>query len=376
MGEIADLGARALDDLAVGVDQLIDLGRQRGDVLRKFAGDMFGLAAADRRPRLPEAPAAGCRPNRTASAVEPISASASVRKVAASAHSKLRSWRLDHVGVGGDLHQEAPVVAGVDLALDHPQLMPARADRVAAQNRAVIVPDRDELRQLGREQRLRGADFRRVHVGAGDLPVPARERELELRRDRRRRRGLPLFVRDRDIGDQRFEIDAELVVEIGLGPLLVERAQAQPGEREDEDAPERRREKKARSDRPRAERLEHEDALRHFPNRSARRAGREGGVGAQSRRHRPLARLAGFQALAPFASIAARRCASSASSTRTSIVRAGMSIAIMSPSSTRPIAPPSAASGETWPIDRPEVPPEKRPSVTSAHALPSPRDLR
>ena len=47
MGEIADLGARALDDLAIGVDQLIDLGRQRSDVLRKFAGDMFGLAAAD-----------------------------------------------------------------------------------------------------------------------------------------------------------------------------------------------------------------------------------------------------------------------------------------------------------------------------------------
>ncbi len=48
MGEIANLGARALDDLAVGVNQLIDLGRQRSDVLRKFACDMFGLAPADR----------------------------------------------------------------------------------------------------------------------------------------------------------------------------------------------------------------------------------------------------------------------------------------------------------------------------------------
>jgi aryl-alcohol dehydrogenase-like predicted oxidoreductase len=44
--------------------------------------------------------------------------------------------------------------------------------------------------------------------------------------------------------------------------------------------------------------------------------------------------------------------------------------------STRPIAPPSAASGETWPIDRPEVPPEKRPSVISAQALPRPFDFR
>ena len=42
---------------------------------------------------------------------------------------------------------------------------------------------------------------------------------------------------------------------------------------------------------------------------------------------------------------------------------------IRSPSSTRAIVPPEAASGETWPIDRPDVPPEKRPSVTSAHDL-------
>ena len=37
MGEIADLGARALDDLAIGVEQQIDLGGERRDVLRKFA---------------------------------------------------------------------------------------------------------------------------------------------------------------------------------------------------------------------------------------------------------------------------------------------------------------------------------------------------
>ena len=31
--------------------------------------------------------------------------------------------------------------------------------------------------------------------------------------------------------------------------------------------------------------------------------------------------------------------------------------------------PPEAASGETCPMESPEVPPEKRPSVTKAHAL-------
>ena len=66
----------------------------------------------------------------------------------------------------------------------------------------------------------------------------------------------------------------------------------------------------------------------------------------------------------------------SASLIASRMVRLGMSISTRSPSRTSPIAPPSAASGETWPIDRPDVPPEKRPSVTSAHALPSPFDFR
>ena len=44
----------------------------------------------------------------------------------------------------------------------------------------------------------------------------------------------------------------------------------------------------------------------------------------------------------------------------------------VSPSWTRAMAPPSAASGETCPMLSPEVPPLKRPSVMSAHALPRP----
>ena len=46
-----------------------------------------------------------------------------------------------------------------------------------------------------------------------------------------------------------------------------------------------------------------------------------------------------------------------------------------SPLRTKPIAPPAAASGEQWPIDKPDVPPEKRPSVNRAQALPKPFDL-
>ena len=49
---------------------------------------------------------------------------------------------------------------------------------------------------------------------------------------------------------------------------------------------------------------------------------------------------------------------------------------ISSPASTRAMSPPEAASGETCPMESPEVPPENRPSVSSAQARPSPRPLR
>ena len=45
---------------------------------------------------------------------------------------------------------------------------------------------------------------------------------------------------------------------------------------------------------------------------------------------------------------------------------------MMSPSSTRPMGPPWAASGQTWPMEAPRVAPEKRPSVMRATDSPSP----
>ena len=49
---------------------------------------------------------------------------------------------------------------------------------------------------------------------------------------------------------------------------------------------------------------------------------------------------------------------------------------IVSSSWTSARAPPLAASGEMCPIDSPEVPPENRPSVTSAQARPRPLPFR
>ena len=149
MGEVADLGARALDNLPVGVDELIDLGRQRRDVLRKFAGDALGLAAADaghpflQHPERPQAEPDGERGR------------ADQRQRQRQERRRERPFEapllaLDLVGVGCDLDQEASLVAGVDLALDHPQFMPARSDHVAAENGARIA-HRGQVRQLSRE---------------------------------------------------------------------------------------------------------------------------------------------------------------------------------------------------------------------------------
>ena len=118
-------------------------------------------------------------------------------------------------------------------------------------------------------------------------------------------------------------------------------------------------------------------SLRHEPNRPLGSAGRHRRIGAQRRSR--LCACASPRASRRWRrvpAIAWRRRASSASSTASLMVRFGMSISIKSPSSTSAMAPPSAASGETWQIDRPDVPPEKRPSVISAQALPRPFDFR
>ena len=48
------------------------------------------------------------------------------------------------------------------------------------------------------------------------------------------------------------------------------------------------------------------------------------------------------------------------------------SLYIISPFLISPIGPPTAASGPTCPIEKPCVPPEKRPSVIKATSSPSP----
>ena len=50
----------------------------------------------------------------------------------------------------------------------------------------------------------------------------------------------------------------------------------------------------------------------------------------------------------------------------------GTSITMRSPSATKAMGPPSTASGATWPMQNPWVPPENRPSVSRAQSPPRP----
>src|SRR5664280_1853431 len=68
---------------------------------------------------------------------------------------------------------------------------------------------------------------------------------------------------------------------------------------------------------------------------------------------------------------ALRRSSSSPSTSRSMVWRT-TSTTIRSPSATRPMGPPSTASGATCPMQNPCVPPENRPSVTRAQSPPRP----
>ena len=147
MGEIADLSAGPLNDLAIGVDELVHLHRKWRHILRELACDMLGFATADRGYPVVQ------RAQRPQTVADSEPGRADQRKRERKKRRRKRPFetallRLDHVGVGRDLDEVAPLVACVDLALDHSELAPAGSDDVAAQNIAMVRIDRHEVREV------------------------------------------------------------------------------------------------------------------------------------------------------------------------------------------------------------------------------------
>ena len=225
MSEIADLCSRALHDLPIGVEKQIDLGRQRGDVLRKLTADPLGFTPADRRNALlqdakrpqPETHRQGCGTQKRQRQDE---------KGGGERVFEILDLCLYDIGVGRDLDEIAALLARVDFALNHAERLVSRADDIAAP-RALVRKGLAliDARQLGGEERPRRTHVRVIAVEPGDLPIPAGKGEFELGRDHRRNRGFGLLG-NRNIGDKRLEVDARLVVEIRFAPSGVQGREA------------------------------------------------------------------------------------------------------------------------------------------------------
>ena len=182
VGEIADMGARALDDFPVGVDQRVGLARQRRDLDGKFTLQPLGAAGADVGDRFRDA----FQRRQAEADLEDRGQQQHDRqreKGAAEIVIEAASLVEDLAGVAGDADQELAVGAEIDRPLHHAQVLPlgavdiAEADAGRGEFGAVLL----ELRQLLVPQRARGARFRLFGVGAGDLPVPAGQRQFEQR---------------------------------------------------------------------------------------------------------------------------------------------------------------------------------------------------
>ena len=250
MREIADVGARAFDDLAVGIDQRVGFARERRDLHWKRAFELFGAAGADRR-------------QPPGNAVERSQAETHLEHGGEQQHRRQhREGRGDRLGEGEDLvvelgrvardrDQEAALVAEIDVALDQPQPLVLRPLHVALAaavgiGLAVLVAD---VRQRAVPERTRRRHLRLGMIEPRDLPVPARQRQLEQRLAQHLAGLFERHLGRRNVGDQRFEIDAEPPVEGALDRGLVEARQDEAGGQQDQDGPDRRRKEQTQRER-------------------------------------------------------------------------------------------------------------------------------
>ena len=180
MGEIADMGPRALDDLAIGIDQCIGLAGQRRYLDREFAFEPLGAAGSDRSDRIRHA-------------LEWCQAEPDLKDRCQNEPDRQRQKRareviierprlLDDLGcVAGHRDHERTVAAEIDRSLDHPKVLVFRPFGIADAGACGRKIDAllFQTRQLLVPQRARGFDVRLFGVDARDLPIPAGQRQFE-----------------------------------------------------------------------------------------------------------------------------------------------------------------------------------------------------
>ncbi len=195
MGEIADVGPRALHDLAVGLDQRIGLARQRGDLVGKRAFEPLGASRPDggealgnpleRRQPEPDLEHRGQQQH------DREHAERQRERLVERAH-----LVVDLRGVARDRDQIATLLAEIDGPLEHAQALVLRTLHVADPRTAGIGRNLAalETRQRAVPQRARRAHLGFVRIQPRDLPIPARQRQLEQRLAQRLREFLGAFL--------------------------------------------------------------------------------------------------------------------------------------------------------------------------------------
>ncbi|GAA0000280.1 hypothetical protein BRDID11002_02800 [Bradyrhizobium diazoefficiens] len=239
-------GARALDDLAIGIDQRVCLARERRDLDREFALEPLCPPGANVGDRLRDA-------------LERREAEADLEHRGQEQHDAERGEGAAEViveaarlvenlaVVAGDADQIFAVGAEIDRPFHHPQVLPlgtidiAEPDAGGGELGTVLL----QLRQLLVPERARGAHLRLFGVGARDLPIPAGQRQLEQGLAERLELAVRGLVRGRDLRDQRAEIEIEPAVEGAFGRVLVDRRQHHAGDGQDHHEPRRRRQEQA-----------------------------------------------------------------------------------------------------------------------------------
>ena len=146
----------------------------------------------------------GARPNRTWNIVVSSSTAASTQKVVDDRAVEGQDLVVDLGGVAGDRHQEAAVVAEIDVALDQPQPLVLRALHIALAAAVGIGRDAAGRRDAAARDPTASAT---THLGLGaveprHLPVPARQRQLEQRLAERLAGLLDRNVGRGHVGDQ------------------------------------------------------------------------------------------------------------------------------------------------------------------------------
>ena len=236
--------ARPIDDLAVRLDQRVELLLERSDLVGELAFQLLGLSRPDRgkvfanaaERRKPEAdleigrgqeaePERGERGNEQAGELGKIAVD-------------LRAVSRDRIGIGRGVRARRP-----DLALEHAQVLAFGTRRIGATGEGVVGGDFALARQLELLVEERVGDVERTvrPVEGFDLPVPAGEGNGEDRFAERGRLLRLARAAHRARGDEARHIDVEARVETALDGGAVERREQDGGDRKDDQRPYRSR---------------------------------------------------------------------------------------------------------------------------------------